>query len=121
MITLEDRRNPVFTYRPVDITLSCGATPAPEDLDWIDNCDGSGTVSGIDSGADPILRAWTYTDGCGNAITHTQNITIQDVSPVGFHPELSTIACEEEPLQLVAWDIYNAETTDFIIPGWILK
>jgi hypothetical protein len=52
-------------------------------LGWTDNCDGSGSVIGIDisdGGSCPeiVTRSWTYADGCGNVSTAIQSITIDD-------------------------------------------
>ena len=59
------------------------------DLNWTDNCDGSGTVSGVDGPlvggtcGGTIIRTWTYTDNCGNADSQTQTITVLDnIAPV---------------------------------------
>lgn len=87
-ITVFDTTPPVFTSPPVNITVECaGDVPAMIDLSWTDNCDGAGTVTGVDgtilggSCGGTITRTWTYMDACENVATATQVITIDDTTP----------------------------------------
>jgi len=60
---------------------------------WTDNCDGAGTVDGVqmdsyntcDGGT--ITRTWEYTDGCDNATDYTQTITINEQDGGSFSDE----------------------------------
>ena len=85
-ITINDQTPPILDNPPADITVDCGdAIPALIDLNWTDNCDGAGTITGIDVSdgmTDPetITRSWTYTDGCGNTTMVSQVIVVQAVS-----------------------------------------
>ena len=87
IITVFDTQAPVFNTPPADLTVECsGDVPTMLDLGWTDNCDGVGTISGVDvsdglSCPETITRTWTYTDACGNMATETQTITVHDVTP----------------------------------------
>jgi hypothetical protein len=86
----EDTENPVFEAPPADVTVNCiDAVPEMIDLGWTDNCDGSGSVTGIDEplvGTEcngTITRTWTYTDNSGNIGSASQIITLLDtISPI---------------------------------------
>lgn len=80
-ITILDNTAPVFVPAPADITVHCiGDMPAMTVLQWTDNCDGQGSVSGVDVGEgtcpEEIFRTWSYTDACGNLATTVQTIVI---------------------------------------------
>ncbi|HLF63580.1 MAG TPA: hypothetical protein VI603_07500, partial [Saprospiraceae bacterium] len=91
-ITVDDNTPPVFVAPPVDLTVSCpDAVPSIIDLTWMDNCDGTGIVSGIESTDEMscpeiITRIWTHTDVCGNVVTYEQSIVIHDLQPPVFDP-----------------------------------
>src|SRR5690606_19567754 len=87
VITIDDTTDPVLDDEPGDVSVQCiDDVPAPFDLGWTDNCDGSGVVGSTDGplvgGAcgGTITRTWTYTDACGNSDTATQIITIDDTT-----------------------------------------
>ncbi len=85
-ITVNDTTAPVLNTPPADITVSCPAdVPAMTNLGWTDTCDGSGTVTGVDSSdgqtcPETITRTWTYTDNAGHSVTATQTITVHDTT-----------------------------------------
>jgi gliding motility-associated-like protein len=102
IITINDNIAPTFAPAPAAITVSCiSAVPAMTNLTWTDNCDGTGSVVGVDSGLSggtcggTITRTWTYTDLCGNTATATQIITINDnIAPVfAPAPAAITVSC----------------------------
>ena len=101
-ITINDITPPVFSPPPANITVECvDDVPAMIDLSWTDNCDGAGTVTGVDG---PVLgppscggtftRTWTYTDACGNVATETQDITVFDTTPPVFATPPANIIVE---------------------------
>ncbi|MBD3638088.1 MAG: hypothetical protein HUJ25_12110, partial [Crocinitomicaceae bacterium] len=101
-ITVNDTQAPVFSAPPANITVQCiGDVPAMTNLSWTDNCDGSGSVAGVDGAltggtcGGTITRTWTYTDACGNMATETQTITINDTqAPVFSAPPANiTVQC----------------------------
>lgn len=93
-ITVHDITAPVFDSPPADVSVECPSDyPAMTNLSWTDNCDGTGSVAGVDvsdgnSCPETIIRTWTYTDACGNVATETQTIIINDITP----PTASNIA-----------------------------
>ncbi|MDX1409180.1 MAG: hypothetical protein R3330_13630, partial [Saprospiraceae bacterium] len=101
VITILDDTPPVFDPEPADVTVQCSAdVPAMISLNWTDNCDGSGSVSGTDVSdgntcPEVITRSWTYTDACGNNTTVQQVITVlDDTAPVFSPPPADvTVAC----------------------------
>ncbi|MCF8239103.1 MAG: hypothetical protein K9I85_13160, partial [Saprospiraceae bacterium] len=100
IITIGDDIPPVFDAPPAALTIQCSADiPAMIDLDWTDNCDGAGSVTGTDTSdgntcPEVITRTWTYTDACGNASTETQIITINDDIPPVFDTPPVAIAIQ---------------------------
>jgi hypothetical protein len=78
-----DTQSPVLLNPPASITLTCyDHLPAMVNLNWTDNCDGTGSVPGVQTGTanlcngGTLTRTWQYTDVCGNLATHVQTITI---------------------------------------------
>ena len=91
VFTINDVTPPVLDSAPADVTVECEADiPAMINLNWTDNCDGSGAVTGVDidnGGACPrvITRTWTYTDACGNVVSVSQSITVEDTTRPDFN------------------------------------
>lgn len=86
-IIIFDVTAPVLDAPPANVTVQCPADiPSMTDLPWTDNCDGTGTVTGVDvsdgnSCPEMITRTWTYTDACGNSTSQSQSIVIDDTTP----------------------------------------
>src|SRR5204862_4094229 len=88
---------------PAPVTVACIAdVPAPDVTvvtDEADNCIGPITVTNVGDvsrGTCTIIITRTYrvTDACGNNITVTQTITVQDlVPPTASNPAPVTVAC----------------------------
>jgi gliding motility-associated-like protein len=83
VVTFEDTEDPNFNAPPASINITCiDQLPILEDLEWLDNCDGTGFVEGIEMGSidnctgGSISRNWEYTDMCNNTATHIQMITL---------------------------------------------
>lgn len=101
-----DDVDPVFGNPPGDLVLSCfNLLPPMPNLNWTDNCDGSGNVAGTESGfADlcdggVITREWEYTDLCGNTVEHLQMISIAVMPEADFvNPPVDiTVDCANIP------------------------
>jgi large repetitive protein len=81
LVTKTDLTAPVLHNTPSDVTVLCDAIPVAANVSATDNC---GVfvpvmVEAISTGCPyTITRIWTVTDGCGNADTHTQVITVND-------------------------------------------
>jgi hypothetical protein len=96
-IVVEDITPPVLDAAPAAISVECiGDIPPMIDLNYVDNCDGPGSVTGVDvddglSCPNPITRTWTYTDACGNSSTVVQIITVDDITAPVFDPPPAAI------------------------------
>ena len=83
-LTTVDTTAPVLDAEPADITYECiDEVPAPGLLGYVDACEGSGSVLGVDvsdNGSCPeiITRTWTVTDCSGNTSSVSQTITVND-------------------------------------------
>src|SRR5690606_4887419 len=64
-ITLSDVTAPLFAAPPANTSVHCSASiPAITNLNWTDNCDGAGSVAGVDVSdgntcPETITRTWT--------------------------------------------------------------
>jgi hypothetical protein len=100
-ITVDDTQAPVIAGVPAVLAVQCsGDVPAMVDLNYTDNCDANGTVTGVDVSdglacPETITRTWTFTDACGNNATETQTITVEDTQvPVFAAPPANvTVEC----------------------------
>lgn len=110
LITVQDLTAPVFTFVPVNVTASCEALPAVGTPTATDNCTAAVTITylgenipGSGGGACAsnyqIIRTWQATDECGNSITASQTITVQDITPpvVTSVPANVTVSCSDIP------------------------
>lgn len=86
VIVVNDTIPPTIDAAPADVFVQCYADiPPMTALNWSDNCDGNGVLSGVEvsdgqSCPETLTRTWTYTDGCGNTATETQIVTIHDIT-----------------------------------------
>jgi hypothetical protein len=87
-IIVTDNELPVFVTPPLSTSVQCIAdVPAPTNLAWNDNCDGTGSVMSTDASLSggacggTISRTWSYTDAAGNTGTASQIITVHDNTP----------------------------------------
>ena len=129
VVTLEDTEDPVFTSTPDDITYDCfSEVPTAEDLEWTDNCDGSGLVSATETGTidvctgGEIMRTWEYTDMCDLTVTHTQTITVNprpDVEWITTLPTDVTVVCGETVPAAIPLDYSNNAVADCLQEGTI--
>ncbi|MCH2231721.1 MAG: gliding motility-associated C-terminal domain-containing protein [Crocinitomicaceae bacterium] len=87
VIIVNDTTAPTIVSPPADLSVQCyDDIPASNDLQWTDNCEGTGTVAAVEvsdglSCPETITRTWTYTDACGNSVSVSQNIIVNDTIP----------------------------------------
>ncbi len=85
-ITVVDTLKPTLVGCPANVTVSCGAVPAPATVTATDNCDPSvavvysqtSSLSGCGGYTGTITRKWVATDDCGNKDSCLQTITVVD-------------------------------------------
>jgi hypothetical protein len=104
-ITVNSNNNN-FGPLPVDITVECSEIPTALALTASDNC-GEAVVTleesiipGSCTNQYTLVRTWTATDDCGNSISHTQNISVEDTTAPGFTqnpPPNTTVECDNIP------------------------
>ncbi len=90
-IIVEDTTAPVLTI-PADVTVECDMVPEVPQVSAQDNCDPEVSISEVNEvrtdGDCPynyiLTRSWTATDDCGNSVTETQTITVQDTTAPTF-------------------------------------
>ncbi len=112
-ITVVDTTAPVLSSTPADITVSCGEVPTAPSITATDACDGNIDVSfsqfgynGVDCEGQ-LTRVWTAEDACGNEVSHTQIITIEDtVAPtlVNGLEDLSLMCEDNLPTDLPTYE-----------------
>jgi hypothetical protein len=85
-----DTTPPVFTSSPADVTIECDETAPLPELEAFDSC--SEVIYGFTEvrtdGSCPhnyrLTRTWTATDGCGNASSEVQIVTVEDTTAPKF-------------------------------------
>jgi hypothetical protein len=107
IITVQDTQAPVCENVPTDVTVECSNIPGVGTPGAVDNCDPNPTVTYlgevITPGACPqsytITRSWEAKDGCGNADTCSQTITVVDTTAPIFVdcPADITVECDAIP------------------------
>ena len=124
-ITVTDNTPPTINGTlPVDVTVECNAIPNPPqagiDIVGTDNCGlasfdyNTSSTQGIDpANCDfynyTITRSWVATDNCGNSVTHTQTITVQDTSvPTFTTPANTTVDCQNVADLTITGNVTNA-------------
>ena len=125
-ITVKDEIAPVFTGTlPNNITVSCDQIPTAVLLTATDNC-GTPVVTfnetktaGNCANEYILTRTWTAKDICGNTVTHTQIIRVEDKTPpvfVGALPSDIKVSCNAIPIApvLTATDACGAATVSYV-------
>ena len=86
-ITISDTEPPVFVGAlPLDGVAECSAVPAADMLEAVDNCGVAivelveTEVAGDCAGRYTLERTWTATDNAGLSVSHTQMLTVQDLT-----------------------------------------
>ena len=107
VISIDDTVLPTFTA-PADVTIACGMptdTSATGNISNVaDNCTTNLTVTMSQTtvgGACPqekvITRTWQVIDACGNSLSKSQKITVEDnVAPTAVFPADITVACFDD-------------------------
>ncbi|UTD14187.1 gliding motility-associated C-terminal domain-containing protein [Tenacibaculum mesophilum] len=89
-ITVTDTTAPVLSATPADVSVDCEAIPAVPTITATDNCDSVVDViftevsNTVVDGCGEIVRQWESTDNCGNTVSHTQTITVTDITKPDF-------------------------------------
>ena len=105
-ITVEDQENPTLIGVPADLSVECNAVPAPATPTVSDNCDTDVQITfdevvaqGSCVGGQIITRTWTATDDCGNTVSQSQVITVEDTTEpiIAGVPADVTVGCDAVP------------------------
>ncbi len=138
-IIVVDTTAPVLTI-PADVTVECDKVPDVPVVTATDNCDNNVDISEVEEvrtdGDCPynytLTRSWTATDDCGNYVTETQTITVQDTeAPTFKKPGDFEVFTDEECTYNASPDVTGFPTeiedncsslleptyTDNIVPG----
>jgi hypothetical protein len=118
----EDEIAPVLSGYPTENpTVSCYAdVPAAATVTALDGCDGAIDVAFEETESNPgsscgnvITRTWTATDECGNEVSYTQTITVDDTTaPVNVVPEGGNLGCNPETLPTIESVTSGVSATD---------
>lgn len=140
-IFVNDNVAPTLSLYPADEAVTCETFTEAPAVQAIDNCSGVGVVLEENWGApgcvQTLTRIWTATDNCGNAVQHTQVVTITDVSSPVFTsapadmvinclqvPEMQILVAEDDCNNTLVESFEQIETTDCateytIVRNWI--
>ena len=87
-IIIQDYTEPDLIGVPADITVDCKNIPTVTVVTATDNCIvapvltySEVTIPGSCPGNYTLTRTWLATDNCGNSISESQDITVQDITP----------------------------------------
>ncbi len=102
-ITISDTEPPVFVGDlPLDGMAECSVVPAADMLEAVDNCGVANVelveteIAGDCAGRYTLERTWTATDNAGHSVSHTQILTVQDLtSPELDIPSDYSASCSE--------------------------
>jgi len=106
IITIDDTTPPTASS-PVQVTVQCSAdVPLPDATvvtDEADNCTANPAVAFVNDVSDglscpeTITRTYSVTDDCGNQITVTQTIIVDDTTlPTASNPAQVTVQCSAD-------------------------
>ena len=119
-IILVDNADPAFNEDlPADATVSCDDVPNAPTITAADNCDPSVEVTYEETLEDgdacpnnyTLTRTWSASDCAGNAISHTQVLTVVDEEAPSFTagPADATVSCDDVP---AAADLMELQAED---------
>ncbi len=94
----DDSTPPVLAGVPADVNVECTNIPTPANVTATDNCSSATvTLSETVTGTCPqvITRTWTAVDACGNSVSASQTITVNDTQPpvLSAAPADLTVSC----------------------------
>ncbi|MBI1266718.1 MAG: hypothetical protein GC193_04705 [Cryomorphaceae bacterium] len=140
-IFVNDNVAPTLSFYPADEAVTCETFTEAPAVQAIDNCSGVAVVLeeiwGAPGCIQSLTRIWTATDNCGNAVQHTQLVTITDVgSPVFTSapadmvinclqvPEMQALVAEDDCNNTLVESFEQIEATDCateytIVRNWI--
>lgn len=127
-ITVNPAPEAVFINPPADITVACGAAPSTSTVLSYSNgisgdCEIAGDVMGVLSAFDPctstMSEQWDFTDLCGNPLSHTRTITVDDLEPIEFEnvPAAITVNCTDVDLNIMDLNFSNNGAGVCLIEG----
>ena len=105
-ITIDDTTAPMLSAIPNDVTVECDAIPDPPVVTATDNCDLNVVVNFSEMRMDgtclyeyTLTRTWTATDACGNTVSDSQTITVDDTTApmLSATPDDVTVECDAIP------------------------
>lgn len=100
-VALMDTLDPILVGVPTDVSVECDAVPAVPVVTSSDTCDTSVPVTFVETQADGtcpdehvLTRTWTAVDDCGNDVTASQFITVDDTTaPTITCPAHASLEC----------------------------
>ncbi|NMH29154.1 gliding motility-associated C-terminal domain-containing protein [Flavobacterium silvaticum] len=124
-IIVNDTEMPVVPEAPADVTVSCTSlVPVGPVLTAVDGCANEQIEATpfdvVTPGSCPnsytILRTWSFSDTCKNAVSIHQTITVNDNEAPVFATEIPsdvTLNCEDIPSAPIIMATDNCNTTEF--------
>ena len=119
-VTVTDSEAPSLWEIPADLTVECGNIPGIDpNVGVLDNCDPNATldftetyISGSCSDNYTIVRTWTATDNCGNSVSDSQYITVEDIQDpiIAGVPADVTVGCDAVPAPAMPTATDNCDT-----------
>lgn len=105
-ITVQDLTPPTLNNIPADQTFACNAIPVPAVVSALDICDPRPVIVFAQTGGGKctgslLTRTWVATDWCGNSVSRTQQIQIEDKTApeITGVPADATVDCSNIPVK----------------------
>ena len=130
-ITVDPAPPLTFLNPPADVVVNCDQIPttAP-DLTYTNGATGAclitGTVPAVQSGTGGVCGGnirfdWTFTDQCGNTVSHTQRVRINPSPPPTFAnpPANMTVNCDAIPTSGPSLTYSNGAAGSCLVSGTI--